>query len=182
MCSSVFVADMICIALSEKNLHIPKYLDLVEVSRENKYFIDNSIYKRADQMIWPIQQRIFLEDATPRNLVISKNITDDRLYANIFRDGSSCHLHVVGKILKSQPILAARREVGQFNLREVMAGLELSCGEDHGGATTNPMTGDLPDAVGDVLQTGSDGVAASVHRPSGGGCYGVVGLDLRLQD
>ena len=86
-------------------------------------------------MIWPIQQRLFLEDATPRNLIIGENIADDRLYANIFRDGSSCHLHVVGKILESQPILTARREVGRFNLREVMAGLELSCGEGHSGAT-----------------------------------------------
>ena len=111
------MADMICIALSAKNLHTPKYLDSVEVSREKKYFIDNSIYKRDDQMIWPIQQRLFLEDATPGNLIIGENIADDRLYANIFRDGSSCHLHVVGKILESQPILAARREVGWFNLR-----------------------------------------------------------------
>ena len=111
------MADMICIALSAKNLHTPKYLDSVEVSREKKYFIDNSIYKRADQMIWPIQQRLFLEYATPRNLIIGENIADDCFYANIFRDGSSCHLHVVGKILESQPILAARREVGWFNLR-----------------------------------------------------------------
>ena len=145
------MADMICIALSAKNLHTPKYLDSVEVSREKKYFIDNSIYKRADQLIWPIQQRLFLEDATPRNLIIGKNIADDRLYANIFRYGSSCHFHVVGKILKSQPILAARREVGRFNLREVMAGLELSCGEGHSGATADSMSGDLLDAVGDVL-------------------------------
>jgi hypothetical protein len=146
-----------------QKIYTLKYLDSVEVSREKKYFIDNSIYKRADQMIWPIQQKLFLEDATPRNLIIGKNISDDRLYANIFRDGSSCHLHVVGKILESQPILAARREVGRFNLREVVAGLELSFGEGHGGATTNPMTGDLSDTVGDVLQMGGDGVAASVH-------------------
>ena len=176
------MADMICIALSAKNLHTPKYLDSVEVSREKKYFIDNSIYKRADQMIWPIQQKLFLEDATPRNLVIGKNIADDRLYANIFRDGSSCHLHVVGKILESQPILAARREVGRFNLREVMAGLELSCGEGHSGAIANPMTGDLPDVVGDVLQTGGDGVAASIHRSGRGGGCGMEGLNLRVQN
>jgi hypothetical protein len=157
------MADMICIALSTKNLHIPKYLDSVEVSREKKYFIDDSIYKRADQMIWPIRQRLFLEDATPRNLVIGKNIADDRLYANIFRDGGGCHLHVIGEILESQPILAARWEVGRFNLREVVAGLELSYGEGHSGTTANPMTGDLPDTVGDVLQTGGDGVTASVH-------------------
>ena len=176
------MADMICIALSAKNLHTPKYLDSVEVSREKKYFIDNSIYKRADQMIWPIQQRLFLEDATPRNLVIGKNIADDRLYANIFRDGSSCHLHVVGKILESQPILTARREVGRFNLREVMAGLELSYGEGHSGATANPMTGDLPDAVGDALKMGGDGVAVSVHRSNRGGGCGMEGLNLRLQN
>ena len=157
-------------------------LDLVGVSREKKYFIDNSIYKRVDQMIWPIQQKLFLEDATPRNLVIGKNIADDRLYANIFRDGSSCHLHVVGKILESQPILVARREVGRFNLREVMAGLKLSCGEGHSGAIANPMTGDLPDVVGDVLQTGGDGVAASVHRSGRGGGCGMEGLNLRLQN
>ena len=78
------MANMTCIALSAKNLHVPKYLDSVEVSREKKYFIDDSIYKRANQMIWTIRQRLFLEDATPRNLVIGKNIADDRLYANIY--------------------------------------------------------------------------------------------------
>ena len=44
------------------------------------------------------------------------------------------------------------------------------------------MFGDLPDAVGDVLQTGGDGVAVRVHQLSGSGCCGVEGLDLRLQD
>ena len=101
------MADMTYITLSAKNLHTPKYLDSVEVSREKKYFIDNSIYKRADQMIWPIQLRLFLEDATPRNLVISKNIADDRLYTNIFGDGGGCHLHVVGELLESPPIFVA---------------------------------------------------------------------------
>ena len=176
------MADIICIALSAKNLHTPKYLDSVEVSREKKYFIDNSIYKRADQMIWPIQQKLFLEDATPRNLVIGKNIADDHLYANIFRDGSSCYLHVVGEILESQPILAAWQEVGRFNLREVMAGLELSCGEGHISATANLMTGNLQDSIGDVLQTGGDGVAASIHRSGRGGGCSMEGLNLRLQN
>ena len=142
------------------------------------YVHSKSIYKRADQMIWSIQQRLFLEDATPRNLVIGKNIADDRLYANIFRDGGGCHPHVVGEIFESQPILAARWEVGRFNLREVVAGLELSCGEGHSGTTANPITGDLPDAVGNVLQTGGGGVAACIHRLGGGGCCGMESLDL----
>ena len=43
-----------------------------------------------------------------------------------------------------------------------MTGLELGHGEGYCGATANPMSGDLPDAVGDVLQTGGDGVAARV--------------------
>ena len=101
------MTDMICIAFSAKNLHTPKYLDSVEVSREKKYFIDNSIYKRADQMIWPIQQRLFLEDATPRDLVIGKDIADDRLYANLFGDGGGYHLHVVGELLERPPVLTA---------------------------------------------------------------------------
>jgi hypothetical protein len=46
----------------------------------------------------------------------------------------------------------------------------------------NPMSSDLPDSVGDVLQTSGDGVAAQVHRLGGGGCYGMEGLNLRLQD
>ena len=58
-------------------------------------------------MIWPIQQRLFLEGATPRNLIIGKDIADDRLYTNIFGDGSGCHLHVVGELLERPPILAA---------------------------------------------------------------------------
>ena len=63
-----------------------------------------------------------------------------------------------------------------------MTGLELGRGEGYGGATVNPVSGDLPDAVGDVLQAGGDGVAARVYRLGGGGCCGVEGLDLRLQD
>ena len=45
------MADMICIALSAKNLHVPKYLDSVEVSREKKYFINNAFTKgRSDDL------------------------------------------------------------------------------------------------------------------------------------
>ena len=67
-------------------------------------------------MVWPIQQRKFLEDATPRNLVIGKDIADDRLYANIFRDGSGCHLHVIGKLLESPQVFATQLEVDRFDL------------------------------------------------------------------
>ena len=63
-----------------------------------------------------------------------------------------------------------------------MGGLELSCGEGHIGATANPMTGDLPNAVGDVLQTGGDGVATSIHQSGRGGGCGLDGLNLRLQN
>ena len=63
-----------------------------------------------------------------------------------------------------------------------MTGLELGRGEGYSGATANPLSGDLPDAVGDVLQTGGDGVATRIHQLSGGGCCGMEGLDLRLQD
>ena len=28
----------------------------MEVNRKGKYFINDIVYKRADQMIWPIQQ------------------------------------------------------------------------------------------------------------------------------
>ena len=149
----------------------------MEVDEKKKYFIDN-IYKRADQMIWPIQQRLLLEDATPRNLVIGKDIADDRLYTNIFRDGGGCHLHVISELLESPPVLAAQREVDRFDLQEVVAGFELSCAEGYSGATADPMSDDLSDAVGDVLQAGVDGVATSIHRPGGGGCCGVKGLDL----
>jgi len=63
------MVDMICIALSAKNLHNPDYSNLgqgwffavaMEVNRKGKYFITNIVYKRADQMIWPIQQKLFL--------------------------------------------------------------------------------------------------------------------------
>ena len=69
-----------------------------------------------------------------------------------------------------------------FDLQEVVASLELGCGEGYGGAATNPMTGNLPDVVGDVLQEGGDGVAVSIHRHGCGGSCGVEGLDLQLQD
>ena len=71
-------------------------------------------------MIWPIQQGLFLEDATPRNLVIGKDIADDRLYANIFRDGGGCHVHVVGELLEGPPVFAAHREVERFDLQEIV--------------------------------------------------------------
>ena len=129
-------------------------------------------------MVWPIQQRKFLEDATPRNLVIGKDIADDRLYANVFRDGGGCHLHVIGELLESPPVLAAQREVNRLDLQEVVAGLELGCGEGHSGAASDPMSGDLSDAAGDVPRARGDGVAASIHRPGcGGGCR-MEGLDL----
>ena len=133
-------------------------------------------------MIWPIQQRLFLEGATPRNLIIGKDIADDRLYADIFGDSGGYHLHVVGELLEGLPVFAAQREVDRFDLQEVVAGLELSCGEGYSSAAANSMSGDLPDEVGDVLQTGGDGVAARIHRLGGGGCCGVEGLDLRFQD
>ena len=70
----------------------------------------------------------------------------------------------------------------RFDLQEVVAGFELSCAEGYSGATADPMYDDLSDAVGDVLQAGGDGVAASVYRPGCGGGCGMEGLDLRLQD
>ena len=70
----------------------------------------------------------------------------------------------------------------RFDLQEVVASLELGCSEGYSGAAIDPMSGDLPDEVGDVLQAGSDGVAASVHRSGGGGRCSMEGLDLRLQD
>ena len=63
-----------------------------------------------------------------------------------------------------------------------MASLELGCGKGYSGAAMDPMSSDLPDTVGDVLQAGSDSVAASVHRPDCGSSCGMEGLDLRLQD
>jgi len=108
------------------------------------------LLQKADQMIWPIQQRLFLEDATPRNLVIGKYIADDRLYANIFGDGGGCHLHVVGELLESSLVFVAQREVDWLDLQEVMARLELGCGEGYSGTAADPMSGDLPDAVRDV--------------------------------
>ena len=44
-----------------------------------------------------------------------------------------------------------QREVDRFDLQVVVAGLELSCGEGYSGAAADSMSGNLPDAVGDVL-------------------------------
>ena len=63
-----------------------------------------------------------------------------------------------------------------------MTSLKLGSGERYSGAAADPMFGDLPDAVGDVLQTSGDGVAARVHQLGSSGCCDVEGLDLRLQD
>ena len=139
-------------------------------------------YKKADKMIWPIHQKLLLEDATPRNLVIGKDIADDHLYTNVLGDGGGCHLHVFGELLESPPVLAAQREVDWLDLQEVVARLVLGCGEGHSSTAVDPMFGNLPNVAGDVPQTGGDGVAASVHRSGGGGRCGMEGLDLRLQD
>ena len=112
-------------------------------------------------MIWPIHQRLLLKDATPRNLIISKDIADDRLYTNVFGDGGGCHLHVIGELLESPPVLAAQREVDRLDLQELMAGLVLGCGEGHNSTAVDPMSGNLPDVVGDVPQTGGYGSATS---------------------
>ena len=63
-----------------------------------------------------------------------------------------------------------------------MAGLVLGCGKGHSGTPADPVSGDLLDAAGDVLQKVGDGVATSGHRAGGGGGCGVEGLDLRPQD
>ena len=85
-------------------------------------------------------------------------------------------------LLEGPPVLAAQREMNRLDLQEVVAGLELGCGEGHSGAAADPMSDDLPDAAGDVLETSGDGVTASIHRSGGDGCCGMEGLDLRLQD
>jgi len=38
--------------------------------------------------------------------------------------------------------------VERFDLQEIVTDLELGCGEGYGSATANPMSGNLPDAVG----------------------------------
>ena len=53
-------------------------------------------------------------------------------------------------------------------------GLHHSKGD--GGASVNSMTGDLPNRVGDVLQTSGDGIAPSIHRFCGGDRYIEEGL------
>ena len=45
----------------------------------------------------------------------------------------------------------------------------------------DPVTGNLSDAVGDVLQAGCDGVAPGIHRSCSGSSRVQEGLDLRLQ-
>ena len=59
-----------------------------------------------------------------------------------------------------------------------MAGLVLGCGEGHSSVPVDPVSCDLLDTAGDVLQTVGDGVAMSVHRAGGSGGYGVKVLDL----
>ena len=56
--------------------------------------------------------------------------------------------------------------------------MELGCSKGYNGTATDSMSSDLPDTVRDVSQAGGDGVATSIHRPGGGGCCGVKGLDL----
>ena len=51
------MADMICIALSAKNLHKSECSNSMEVNKEREYFISDIVYKSADQIIWPIQQK-----------------------------------------------------------------------------------------------------------------------------
>jgi len=65
------MADTICVALSAKNSHNPSCSDSGQgwffalsseklqwkSTRKGKYFVNNIIYKKADQMIWPIQQK-----------------------------------------------------------------------------------------------------------------------------
>ena len=65
--------------------------------------------------------------------------------------GSRCHLHVVGELFEDPPVLAAQRKVDRFDLQEVVTNLKLGSGEGYSGAAADPMSGDLPDAIGDVL-------------------------------
>ena len=67
-------------------------------------------------------------------------------------------------------------------MQEIVARLELSYGKGYSGAAADSMSSNLPDVVGDILQTGGNGVAVSVHRSGRGGSCGMEGLDLRLQN
>jgi hypothetical protein len=65
-----------------------------------------------------------------------------------------------------------------LDLQEVVAGLELGCGEGYGSSTADSMSGDPPDAARDVPQASDHGVAMGVHRLGDGGCCGMEGLNL----
>ena len=68
--------------------------------------------------------------------------------------------------------------MNRLNLQEVVAGLELGCGEGYDSSTADSMSGDPPGAARDVPQAGDHGVAMGVHQLGGGGCCGVESLNL----
>ena len=119
-------------------------------------------------------------EATPRNIVIGKDIADDCLGTNTFRDGRGCHFQIVDELLELFPLLAL--EEVRLHEPEVATGLALHHGKSHGNALANPVSGSFPNTVGDIPQTGDDGVTASIHRVRRSGSCGVEGLDLRLQN
>ena len=108
----------------------------------SKQFIDNILQKgRSDDLA-------DTSEATPRNLVIGKDIADDCLDTNIFIDSRGCHLRIVTEFLELLPLLA----LGEVRLHEpeVATGLALRHGKSHGGALANPVSANFPYMAGDV--------------------------------
>ena len=79
----------------------------VKTDGKGRWFIDQVFTRgRSDDQADTSEATPRNLDATPRNLVIGKDIADDSLYTTIFRDGGGCHLQVVGELLKCPPVLA----------------------------------------------------------------------------
>ena len=165
------MADMTCITLSAKNLHTSE-IDHVQV-----WYSDSG---RSGDQAHTLEATPRNLDATPRNLVIGEDIANDCLDTNIFRDGRGCHLEIVDELVEFFPLIAFRED--WLHEPEVATGLALHHGKSHGNALANPVSGSFPNTVGDIPQTGDDGVTASIHRVRRSGSCGVEGLDLRLQN
>jgi len=86
---------------------------------------------------------------------------------------------VIGELLEFFPLLAFGEDWMQGP--EVVSGQGLHHGKSNGSTSVNSLASDLLDAVGDVLQVSSNGVAPSIHRFCCGGSCGVESLNLRLQ-
>ena len=136
-----------------------------------------TIFTRADLKIGLIHRLVIL--ATINRLLISEDIVDHVANMYFITDDDRDAVEFVDEFFKLFPCFT----LGEDGLQhlKIVARHCLRHYKGDSGSAMDPLTGNLLNAVGYVLQPGSNGSALSVNSFCRSCCSGVESLDLRFQ-